>query len=240
MRVTTSLCAALVLLLGGCAASQVELKAPHPYGEDLARQSYSWHYLRFRWRWPEGRRPDWSRDALIADQVLSEVITRYRDKLPLWRFHRRAARTPAGHQFSFIFYAPDAVARAIASEAESHAMTRKLLAAGLLRQVELTRPEAAGVGATSDPRWPERLQAAWPMFIMGASQTWLALVESESRKRRSPVARDGDLEAQLEHYRSVSRDVNELWSEYAQHAFFHHLSGIFGYEPVRIRKDIHF
>lgn len=227
-------------LLVGCASAPVELKPPHPYGEKLGKQSYSWHQLRFKWHWPADRRPDWSLDALLADQVLSGVITRYRDTLPLWRFHRRAARTPAGHQFSFIFYSSKRTAGKIKSAASDHQVTRRLLARGLLEKVRLTRPDqASALYATSDAGWPQPLQESWPMFIMGVSQTWLALIEFHAREQ-GVDAGDEDMGSQIERYANVSQAVNTLWSQNAQHAFFHHLSAIFGYQPVNIRKRVRF
>lgn len=231
-------CCLGLLLAMGCATPTVELKAPHPYGRDPGALQYSWHQLRFKWAWPEGRAPDWSLDPLVADQVLSDLIASHQESLPLWRFHRRAARSPAGHQFSFIFYGTSGTARQVQDSAADHPVTRRLLEQELLEKVYLTRPDdPAALSATSDPNWPSSVQSTWPMFIMGVSQTWLGLVELHAGNTPGP---DEDLDDALERYAAVNDKVNELWSEYAQHAFFHHLSGVFGYQPVTVRKRMRF
>lgn len=231
-------CFIALLLAAGCAAPKVELKPSHPYGSGSGAQHQSWHQLRFKWSWPEGERPDWSLDPLIADLVLSDLITRHQASLPLWRFHRRAGRSPAGHQFSFIFYSTPAIARDIQDSVSGHPVTAKLLERGLLEKVYLTRPgNATELSATSDPSWPKPVQSTWPMFIMGVSQTWLGLVELHAGDTSGI---DQDLERAMERYGRVNDSVDETWSRYAQHAFFHHLSGVFGYEPVTIRKRIGF
>lgn len=231
------ICLAL-LLATGCATPTVELKYPHGYVPAPDAPQYAWHQLRFKWFWPEDEEPDWSLDPLIADLVLSDLITRHRESLPLWRFHRRAGRSPAGHQFSFIFYTSPSVAREIRDSATGHPVTRRLLETGRLKKAHLTRPgNAAALSATSDPNWPEAVRATWPMFIMGVSQTSLGLVELNAG---DTTGLDDDLERALKHYRGVNDSVDEIWSRHAQHAFFHHLSGVFGYEPVILRKRLRF
>jgi len=231
-------CCLVFLLMTGCATQTVELKPPHPYGKDMGSAQHGWHQLRFKWSWPEGRRPDWSLDPLIADLVLSDLISRHQDSLPLWRFHRRAARSPAGHQFSFIFYTTPDTAREIRQSSAGHAVTRRLLNEGVLEKVYLTTPgNPSEVPATSDANWPKTIQSTWPMFIMGVSQTWLGLVEIHAG---DTAELEKDLDQAMARYRKVNDELNELWFDNAQHAFFHHLSGVFGYHPVRIHKRMRF
>lgn len=232
-------CLALALLLtAGCASPVVELKPPYPYDNDSHPGQHSWHSLRFQWDWPEGREPDWSLDALVADLVVSDLIGTHRGALPLWRFHRRAGRDPAGHQFSFIFYSTPRMAREIEHSAASHPVTSRLLEQERLERVYVTRPEnASQLSAASDRSWPESMQSTWPVFIMGVSQAWLGLVELHAGNTKGL---EDDLDAATARYEEVNNTVNELWSEYAQHVYFHHLSGVFGYAPLKFRKRMRF
>jgi len=117
-------------------------------------------------------------------------------------------------------------------------VTRGLVERGVLEQVRLTEPdESSALPATSDPSWPESVQATWPMFIMGVSQTWLGLVEIHAGRT---AGLEDDLDRALRRYDEVHDKLDELWSEHAQHAFFHPLTGIFGYEPVYLRKRVRF
>lgn len=231
-------CCLAAVLAVGCAAPPVEMKPSHPYGFEGEDQPYAWHHLRFKWSWPEDERPDWSLDPLIAHMVLSDLIARHQQSLPLWRFHRRAGRDAAGHQFSFIFYSTPGMAQRIEDSARGHAVTQRLVNGDVLEHVRLTEPdESSELLATSDSSWPESVQSTWPMFIMGVSQTWLGLVEIHAGRT---AGLEDDLDRAMRRYDEVNDKVDELWSEHAQHAFFHHLSGVFGYEPIELRKRLRF
>jgi len=221
------------LIVAGCTAPQVQLKPPHQYAAASPAEGRAWHHLRVQWRWPEGEKPRWELDLLFADRVLSPLINRHQGSITLWRFHRRAARDAAGHQFSFLFYSPADTAGRVLEAAEDHRMTRRLARHGAIERVHLTQPDdPQRLASTSDPDWPETLQATWPMFIMGVSQTWLALVEVHAAG--TGPAR-GDLEAELARYRDIAAGIDELWVHNARHAFFHHISGVFGYKSVLVR-----
>lgn len=227
-----------LLLMAGCVTPVVELRTPPPFDGAADAHELSWHSLRFKWAWPKDREPDWSLDALMADLVLSDLIGTHHASLPLWRFHRRAGRGPAGHQFSFIFYGTPRTARDIQDSVAGHPITSRLLEQGLLERVYLTRPDnAPELSATSDQNWPESVQSTWPVFIMGVSRTWLGLVELHAG---NTARLNNDLDAAMARYDQVNGTVDELWSEYAQHAYFHHLSGVFGYTPLKFRKRMRF
>jgi hypothetical protein len=41
----------------------------------------------------------------------------------------------------------------------------------------------------------------------------------------------------LAHYRGVDEELNRQWRDFGQHAYLHHLSALFGYQPVRIKRS---
>ena len=228
----------IVLLLTGCATPKVYLRPSNPQAAQAKDKSLSWHQIRLEWHWPKGQEPDWSLDLLAADRIFSGIIDRYQQALPLWRFHRRAARDPAGFEFSFIFYSSDSTADEIKADVTGHPITRALLAHGVLDRAYTTRPsDPSQISATSDPHWPKDIQEAWPMFIMGASQTWLALVQIHAREN---PPQGNDVDQMRRHYSKINDEIDKEWQEYAQHAFFHHLSAVFGYEPMVLRKYLQF
>jgi len=193
-----------------------------------------WWYLRFRMARAADDEVDSYLDALIADQVLTPVIAQHRTELELWRFHRRWADDDGGHQFSFIFFAPTPLAARLSAQVEHDPVLDRLKADGYLVEfrADAANPDSAtDPAATSDTSWPPEIQREWPKFIMGASRMWLGLVQSEAAKHS-----ELDLH---ERYQAVEISLDELWFEEANHAFFHHLSALFGYKPVRvIRRDI--
>jgi hypothetical protein len=232
----------LAAILSGCAASP-EAPRTQPAvwaGQSVPAADGRWWHARFGFHRDEGAAPDWHLDALVADRIVRPVLERHGADIHLWRFHRRAARDAAGHQFSFIFHAaPDAAAR-IYEDLLQAKLTAALLDSGRLRELSMDRRaagDAALIESTSDPVWPAALQRAWPRYIMGASAAWLSLIRDLSE--RSKIASEG-IDDLLAHYRAVNQAAGELWYAEGQHAFLHHLNALFGYEPLLIRTPMRY
>ncbi len=226
---------AAVSLIAGCAGRPVPLgpaPAPPPViGPEAAERG--WWAVRFRFDWAPEAEPRWHLDPLIAHRVARPVLERYRQEIPLWRFHRRAARDAAGHQFSLIFYADRRTAGRVNAEVLVDPLVQGAKSAGRLAEVLCEDPAAAikpGVGDTSDPAWPPPLRDAWPHFLMGASLTWLELITQLAGAETDP---DGFADTE-ERYRRLNSAVNAIWQREGRHAFLHHLNALFGYEPVLI------
>jgi hypothetical protein len=205
---------------------------------DAEQDDRYWWQVRFRLTWPDDQPPDFAAHLLIAEQVLLPVIVENQAELPLWRFHRRAGRDGSGNQFSLIFLADKAAAQRINDEIVSDPLTQWLLDSKLIEKVRFAQrsPEELGrLELTSDPEWPIDIQRSWPYFIMGASQTWLMLVQEISQEN-APEA-DIDYPGLLQHYQKVDSRLNAQWRQYGQHAYLHHLSAIFGYQPLQIRSS---
>lgn len=196
-----------------------------------------WWGCRFKMAWPPETEPDFTVDLLLAHAVVSPILKETR--LPLWRVHRRAAPDLSGHQFSFLFYSD---ARALADVAEKVSQNKILQQALAARIVErfscddVRQTGRPGLESMSDPNWSPRLQKHWPAFIMGVSSLWLGLVD----EALAGLPHDGDFSKLLEQAREAETQVTAIWYNEGQHAFFHHLSAIFGYEPLLIRKEVQF
>ena len=53
--------------------------------------------------------------------------------------------------------------------------------------------------------------------------------------REKGLAESMEYQELLEHYRKVAGSMNGQWRDFAQHAYFHHLSALYGYQPVKVR-----
>lgn len=231
----------LALCLFAC--STVQLTHPpalSPTSASLAAEQPDrfWWQLRFKLTWPEDEMPDFSTHLLIADQIVAPVLVKYESEIALWRIHRRAGRTPSGHQFSLILFTDKTTARSLAADVEDNPLTAWLLEQGMIEATRLdrrTQEELAALEDTSDTEWPQAIQRSWPYFIMGASQSWLLMVQELSADQAlSGVV---SYEGLLAHYATVDEHVTAQWREFGQHAYLHHLSAIFGYQPIRIRSS---
>jgi hypothetical protein len=220
------------LLLGGCASQKPQAGAESADGAkvgELGDEDRWWH-VRFRFHRPGLAWTDSYLDGLVAVEVIAPVLAQREREMRLWRFHRRWAEDSVGHQFSFMFFAQPATARAVEQQLQRTPLLTALKDEGYLRDWFIEQPppaEAVVPGSTSDDRWPLALQHEWPHFIMGSSRMWLGLLQDASmRNHTSGLHR---------RYRQVQQEIDELWFNEANHALFHHLSALFGYRPLRVR-----
>jgi hypothetical protein len=179
-------------------------------------------------------------DLLLAHAVVGPVLKEHTKELPWWRFHRRAAQDETGHQFSFLFYSNSGAAAAVMQDIRQSSVLQQALANRIVEKVAFDDPSNPchpEIEAMSDPHWTPELQRNWPSYIMGVSSLWLGLIDDIME--HAPPHNDHFSEL-LERYRQAKDAVTNLWYQEGQHAFLHHLSAIFGYEPLMIRKRISF
>jgi hypothetical protein len=196
----------------------------------------AWWSIVFRMHWDPEQTPDWYLDALVADQVCAPALVNFGPQISLWRFHRRAADDQSGHRLSLFIYTDSLTADVLFTQIRAASLLQWLESDGRIDSVSMTqveRPELPPIARTSDATWPPELQASWPWFIMGVSQSWLSLIRQVSAEQ--PLE-DPSPAALLDYYRSVDDQVTALWREYGQHVYLHHLNALFGYQPLIIRE----
>lgn len=201
--------------------------------------SYWWR-IQFLIPWGEDGEVNWPLDLLLAHAVVSPVLLEHANRITYWRFHRRAVRDATGHQFSFIFYSEPEHAAAIFNEIKNSSITNELVKEKMIKQVltaDTKNPKNALIGDTSDPHWSQEIQDSWPPFIMGVSLLWLGLISEEMKDVSTTNRTIHDLVGE---YKVAHENISEKWRREGQHAFIHHLSAIFAYQPMLIRKDIRF
>lgn len=212
---------------------------PHPAAPPAVDSG--WWYARFRMDWPEGAEPAWHLDLLTAHRVIKPVIEGHSPDIHLWRFHRRAARDAAGHQFSFIFFASAETARKIYTEISQDGSLKIVRSSGRILEVvfdDATTVSRPAISDTSDPNWSAPLRKAWPYYLMGASQMWLDLISemADGEQETETPSTFGDLDHR---YAGINAAITTLWQNEGRHAFLHHLNALFGYEPIVIVEKRH-
>ncbi len=224
----------LMMVITGCAITG-PTKSPETVAPPLEiASSYGWWFAKFRMHWPAEEKANWHLDLLIAHKIVAPALAHYKDEINLWRFHRRAVRDHAGHQFSFIFYAPAKTAYRVFIMLRSNELLSEIKSAGLMIKDQydntgrITKPR---IEDTSDASWPPSIQKNWPYFIMGASQMWLNLI-SETIADMSSPDRPLSLQENEDQYRNANAAISKLWQNKGQHAFLHHLSALFGYQEI--------
>lgn len=224
----------------------VETKA-----ESIAVDAQGWWHLRFKIYWSgadnlnetetgesnEEESPSWYMGALIADQILAPIIKEQGNNLFLWRFHRRAGDDETGHQFSFIFYSKPEVADKVSEAVKANLLVDQLLESGLL--VEVKYPDTSSIDKplisdTADQRWPDEIKKTWPIFIMGASEMWLMMMETLADAKPGNKE-EMSVDELVRLYQEVEQELDTLWRNESRHAYFHHLNALFGYEHLLVR-----
>lgn len=196
----------------------------------------AWWSIAFRMNWDRDQSPEWYLDALLADQVCAPALTNVSPQIQLWRFHRRAGDDEVGHQLSLLIYTDQTTANALYGQIRDSSVLQWLASDDMIESVTITkvdRPELSPIAQTSDAAWPREIQASWPWFIMGVSQTWLSLIREVTTEQ--PLEGTSTV-AILDYYRSVNDRVTSLWQNHGQHVYLHHLNALFGYQPLVIRE----
>lgn len=230
------------LILTGCAGTRGGGPAtPSPgFVMPAADAHDSWWVYRFRIAWPPEEKADFAVDLLLAHAVVKPSLEIFAERFAYWRFHRRAVRDAAGHRFTILFYTDPETAREFYASLEASPILKELREQGLVTQVIRDDPDAPvrpGIADTSDSHWSPTLQRHWPAYIMGVSLMWLGLVDDAvgalpPEQRANPN--------RLAVYRTAEERVLALWFKEGQHAFFHHLSAVFGYRELLIVKPMRF
>lgn len=190
-----------------------------------------WWYARFHLARPTGEPPRWHLGTLLAGEVIAPVFERHYGDILVWRIHRRASQDEFGHVFSFIFYATPATAQRVYADIGNNAVLAQLLQDGLVTRTSfddvshIRRPD---IEDSSDANWLPIVQQTWPALIMGASRMWLDMVTLLAAE----YSQEQDLE---QRYLAVNKEINRIWAKQGQHAMLHHLSAIYGYQPLMIR-----
>ena len=238
MKKSIYLFAALIpFLVSSCASWRAGTTPESSVSEGIPKtpSQCGWWYARFQMEWSENEDPKWYTDLILAHKVLAPVIAQYQEKIELWRFHRRALRDQAGHQFAFIFYASPQIARQVFDQLNADPLLEEMRAGGVLKQTyydDTTSVARPRLEDTSDRRWSPAVQKSWPYYIMGVSEMWLHLI-SEIVEQRPYEMRPRSLQDSLAFYQKVEESVTEAWEKEGCHAYLHHLNAIFGYEPLR-------
>lgn len=204
-----------------------------PVGQ-IDKVKKGWWQVGFHRDYENGDEVQWQYDTYAALKIIKPVIDNVSDIDP-WRFHRRAIQDNSGHKFSFIFYATRKVGEKVYKEIATHPAVKQLLANGHITRLsfyDINKELREDIKSRSDDNWPVELQETWPYFIMGASQTWLGLVERYYNEME--VDADAGLEEQLEAFEQVNIELNKLWKYNGSHAFLHHLNALFAYQELYI------
>lgn len=223
-------------IIDSCARIPIITKeTPIRYDQAEAPQKMGWWQAAFKINWPDKSEPLWYLDLMLAHKIIAPILDKYQGQIVLWRFHRRAARDNAGHQFSFIFYCSSTLATTIMSKIEINSLSHHLIQTEKITKVYLQNTaeiKQSNLEATSDKTWSKAMQRAWPYYIQGISRMWLTLIDQYTLnvlKNNAGLAKNLD-----GLYQKVNQKMIQTWQAEGPHALLHHLYALFGYRPLKL------
>lgn len=227
----------VLVLITSCQQIPVERNAVRDM--DLAGAGEpQWWRVSFELAWDKHNPPAWFFGPLLADQVISPILKSNEQNIILWRFHRRAAADTAGHRFTFLCFTNKTVFSVIKAEINGSLVLQKLLLSKQVLAVNTGNVGGEGatmIDATSDKNWSPAMQKTWPYFLMGSSKMWLEQVKIAAEAVESDMAVDwGEAAPLVERYQRVHQEVSRHWIYEGQHALFHHLGALYGYQPINL------
>ena len=211
----------------------LEYQTLSPKSLSVVEQPHYWWNAKFKMEWQEEYDElDFSNNLIIAHQIINPILVDNQDNIKLWRFHRRAAKDSTGHQFSFVFYATSENAYKIFKEINSNPLLAQLINEKIVEKIifdDANQPKHPNIQDSSDKSWSMAIQKSWPYYIMGVSILWLDLLNQEAIQEELNIS--SSIKSQQEQYKKITQQ----WKSQGKHAFFHHISGIFGYESLEVR-----
>ena len=196
----------------------------------------SWHHLCFRFHVDD--EPRFFLDLAVIDLLLWPAMKARLVRPGLikqWRFHRRYEDDKTGHQLSLIVKTNPDVARTLFDNVHEQDYFKWMEDDGLIIETSFIDKGKRHRSDVADPGWPRELQDSWGFFAQGASK-FLAILVDNIVDGRFPTGANEIVDL----YCNVEVTLGDIWSRYGQHAFFHHISAMFGYMPLVIKKEVTF
>lgn len=221
--------------MAGCAGAGAK-SVPIWLDQSEISPQMGWWRVAFKINWPPETTPHWYMDLLLAHQIIYPVLKDHGNKIALWRFHRRAGKDAAGHQFSFIFYCKPKTAEMINSQINSRDLLTSLEQSGELMHIHFQptdKIKKTAIEATSDSNWSIAMQKAWPYYIMGVSRMWLLLVDHFALDIHPPGT--NSVKDLIDFYKKANTKMIAVWQDEGRHALLHHLNALFGYHPLNLK-----
>jgi len=117
----------------------------------------AWRTARSRLEWPLAEpEPQFYLDLVIAHRIIAPALNACE---PLaWRFHRRAGRAVAGHQFRWLFYSSRNTADSIFRMIGGNSLLQEMKNAGLIIEAAYDDPVHPQFEGAGDETWPSTIQ----------------------------------------------------------------------------------
>jgi len=197
----------------------------------------SWYNFRFRFNLSERSKPLWWLDILVIDMLFREIIREHFNTISLYRFHRRWMKDKDGHQLSLICYTDKVTFNRVKRKLEKHEVVEELKRLKYVDEVSYVDENRKNIRDTSDKHWNGALQKAWPSFANGISIMIFQLMDY--------IRKNTDINDELnkehgiiKYYIKMEKELNNTIHTYGQHAFLHHLRGMFGYPSILVSLSL--
>ena len=193
-----------------------------------------WQRLNFKIKWDRKTPARLFIDLILLDLLIKPAMYKFRAEVFSWTFHRAAVLDePEGHMLNFNVYSDIGTAEKILDFIklhENYILVKNYFEESELKIIDIgsnIEAIAGGIEASKE------ILKSWHYFMMGACDMYLDLIQETKNKLAKTI--DMNDPSQLQgYYQEIQNDINKEWHEGGQHAFFHFLSEIFGYPPIKL------
>jgi len=193
-----------------------------------------WQRLNFKIKWDRKTPARFFIDLILLDLLIKPAMDKFRAEVFSWTFHRAVVLgEPEGHMLNFNVYSDIGTAEKILDFIklhENYILVKNYFEESELKIIDIgsnIEAIAGGIKASKE------ILKSWHYFMMGACDMYLDLIQETKNKLAKTI--DMNNPSQLEgYYQEIQNDINKEWHEGGQHAFFHFLSEIFGYPPIKL------
>ena len=190
------------------------------------KKNKSWYGFHFRIPYKKNKPVKSWVDIYIIDVLFRQILYIHKERINLWRFHRRWNDDKTGHQLTLFCYINERGAKGIDTIIKN-SKALKLIKTNRNLKRYFYKNYGNNIESTCDKKWVNEIQQTWPYFINGMSEMILRMIQLVKENTVREI--DDDVES---FYIRVNKRLIKIWRKEGRHAFFHHISALFGYDPI--------
>lgn len=193
-----------------------------------------WHRINFKIKWDRKSAPKFYIDLVLLDLLIKPAVNKFKSKIFSWTFHRSAVPDdPDGHILKLNVYTNAEIAKNILDfikSNENYNYVKNYFEENELKIADGSsdiESIAGGINASKE------ILKSWHYFMMGSCEMYINLIEETKNKNPQVINKNNSKELE-DYYQTIQNDIAKQWYDGGQHAFFHFLSEIFGYPPIKL------
>jgi len=171
---------------------------------------------------------DKSIDLMIIDKTIRQLINQYGPNTN-WTFYRFAENkiNDINSSHGIQFKIENVTIHKIKKQIDKNNTINQLSENGYIQEINYYEKISI-----ADPVWPLEMRQNWHFLANGFCKFILGLIQYHIITNK--VNLSNNIEDRICEYKEINKEISKLYNNWSNHAFFHHISAIFGYEKTHI------